>query len=203
MHNNSSAPKIFLVGGGGHANSCIDVILSHGHFEIAGFTDQYKNAAISSFGYPYLGNDDQFEELIKLGFCAAICLGQIKNVDLRVNIYEKLYRCNAHLPVIKASTSYVSESATLGEGTMVFHNSVVNVGAKIGANCIINTSAIIEHGCYIGAHTHIAPHATILGDASIGESCFIGANAIIFPSVKIPSNSVISAGAIIKESPIN
>lgn len=200
MNSNSLAPKIFLVGGGGHATSCIDVILSHGHFEIAGFTDQDENAAILSYGYPHLGDDDQFEKLIKLGYCATICVGQIKNVDLRLNIYEKLSKYNAHLPVIKASTSYVSESATLGEGTMVFHNSVINIGAKIGVNCIINTSAIIEHGCIVGPHAHIAPHASILGDATIGEHCFIGTGSVIFPGVNIPSNSVIPAGAMVKKN---
>ena len=78
------------------------------------------------------------------------------------HVYKMLQKYNAKMPVIRASTSYVSTGARLGDATMVFHNAVVNIGVKIGSNCIINTSAVVEHGCSIGSHTHIAPRSVIL-----------------------------------------
>ena len=201
MNNKTHKSKLFIVGGGGHAMSCLDVILNEGIFELIGFTDYAENTPMQALGYEYLGDDREFEKLLQLEYAAAIGVGQIHSATARQNIYKMLNKLNANLPVIKAPTSYVSTGAKLGEATMVFHNAVVNIGAKIGSNCIINTSAVIEHGCSIGSHTHIAPQSIVLGDAKIGKGCFIGSGCVIFQGITIPDNSVIPSGSVVKQSP--
>lgn len=198
MNKNLSANQLFIVGGGGHATTCAEVIQSQGRFNIIGFVDKDMNAPLSVLGFSYLGEDSQIEKLLKSGRSVAIGVGQIMSADLRQNIFEFLNEYNAHMPIIKASTSYVSKSATLGEATMIFHKSVVNIGSQIGVNCIINTAAVIEHGSVIGHHTHIGPGAIVLGDAKVGERCFIGAGAVIFQGTNIPDNSIVPAGTIVK-----
>tara|TARA_B100001093_G_scaffold512398_2_gene582169 strand:- start:1327 stop:1953 length:627 start_codon:yes stop_codon:yes gene_type:complete len=198
---NIPTSEIFIVGGGGHAASCMSVILSCGKYNIGGFTDNNNEALLSKLGLEHLGNDRQFSNLLKAGYSAAIGLGQILSPDLRVNAYNKLKKLNAKLPTIIASSAHVSAGAKIEEASIVFHKSVVNISAHIGKNCIINTSSVIEHGCHIGAHTHVGPGAIILGDAHIGSNCFIGSGSIIFQNIKIPDNKVIPAGSIIKCSP--
>ena len=34
---------------------------------------------------------------------------------------------------------------SIGEGTTVMANAVINAGTKIGKHCIINSSAVVEH----------------------------------------------------------
>ena len=200
MKKSSSVSKLFILGGGGHASSCAEVIQSKGDFNIIGFIDKDINAPLSKLGYTYLGNDDEILNLIKSGCSVAIGLGQIQSADVRQDVFQSLRLCNAHMPIIKASTSYVSSSSTIGEATIVFHKSVVNIDVRIEENCIINTAAIIEHGCIIGCHTHIAPRAIILGNAEIGKRCFIGAGSVIFQGVNIPDNTIVPAGSIIKQT---
>ena len=200
MKNNQLPSQIFLVGGGGHALSCVEVILSNRSFGLVGFTDSNNSAVLSKFGYSYLGNDSLFESLHEAGHSAAIGIGQITNSNKRVDVFHSLKQLGINLPVIVASTAYVAKDVKLHEGTIVFHNAVVNIGAQIGSNCIINTSAVIEHGCVVGSHTHLAPRSVILGDVKIGQHCFIGAGAIIFQGVTIPDYSVIPAGSFVERT---
>ena len=201
MNNYIDKSKLFIVGGGGHAISCLDVILSAGGFELIGFVDNTAHTKMASLGYEYLGDDSEIEKLIQSECAVTIGVGQIHSATARQNVYKMLQKYNAKMPVICAPTSYVSTGARLGDATMVFHNAVVNIGVKIGSNCIINTSAVVEHGCSIGSHTHIAPRSVILGDAKIGEGCFIGSGSIIFQGIIIPDYSVIPAGTVMRRAP--
>ena len=42
------------------------------------------------------------------------------------------------LPVIVSPNAYVSKRAQIGNGTIIYHDAIVNTNAKIGKNCIIN-----------------------------------------------------------------
>ena len=55
---------IILIGAGGHAFSCIDIIESHNKYNIAGLVDNKKNI-IYDFKYPLLGNDADLVQLKK------------------------------------------------------------------------------------------------------------------------------------------
>jgi FlaA1/EpsC-like NDP-sugar epimerase len=61
-------PNILLVGAGGHARSCIDVIEQQGNFSIAGLIEFSKQTSSKNLNKPYsvIGtDDDEFE--IKAG----------------------------------------------------------------------------------------------------------------------------------------
>ena len=38
-----------------------------------------------------------------------------------------------------------SNSSSVGEGSIVLHDVIVNSHAKIGNNCILNNKALVEH----------------------------------------------------------
>ena len=129
MNNYIDKSKLFIVGGGGHAISCLDVILSAGGFELIGFVDNTAHTKMASLGYEYLGDDSEIEKLIQSECAVTIELARFI-APQRQNMYEMLNKHNAKMPVICAPTSYVSTGARLGDATMVFHNAVVNIGVK-------------------------------------------------------------------------
>ena len=55
--------EIILVGAGGHARSCIDVIEMAGKFKVAGLVEKEGAETQDSLGYPLLGTDDGLVEL--------------------------------------------------------------------------------------------------------------------------------------------
>ena len=55
--------EIILIGAGGHANSCIDVIELSGKFKIAGLLENNKTRIQKNLGYPIIGTDDDLENI--------------------------------------------------------------------------------------------------------------------------------------------
>lgn len=87
--------------------------------------------------------------------------------------------------------------SSIGLGTVVMHNAVIQRGTQIGEHCIINTKASVDHDCKIGDFVHIAPGATLCGNVSVGEGSLIGAGAIVLPNIRIGKNAVVGAGAVV------
>ena len=42
-----------------------------------------------------------------------------------------------------------SKHCTIGEGTIIMHDVIINAKASVGFNCIINNKALIEHDAKI------------------------------------------------------
>ncbi|MGM0609433.1 MAG: acetyltransferase, partial [Candidatus Muiribacteriota bacterium] len=182
--------------GGGHCKSCIDVVESTKKYDIVGVLDKKENVGKEILGYKIIGTDEMISELAQKDFSFLITLGQIKNVNVRKNIYKEAKKYNCELPVIIASTAYVSKYSEIDEGTIVMHNAFVNANTKIGKNCIINTKAIIEHDAEIGDFCHISTGVIVNGDVKIGNENFIGSNSAINQSVKIGNNNIIGASSL-------
>ena len=190
--------KILLIGAGGHARSCIDVIETVEQFEIAGLIEKSESISNESLGYPVIGTDDNLKALRQQYKNALITVGQIKSPKIRIKLYQLLKELDFTLPVIVSPHAYVSKHAQIGEGSIIMHGAIVNANAKIGNNCIINNKALIEHDAIIGDHCHIATGAIINGEVSVGDKTFVGSGVVTKQGISIGNNCIIGAGAIIK-----
>lgn len=188
---------LLLIGAGGHARSCIEVIESAG-LRVFGLIDRDTRMLGSDvFGYPVLGNDAELLDLVKDSDGALITVGQIGRPKVRVELYETLV-LNGIVPVkVSASTARISRHASVGQGSVVMHQVIVNAGAQVGVNCIINTGAIIEHDAEIGDHCHVAIGVVIGGGVRIGAGSFLGAGAVISHGVAVGPGSIIGAGCVV------
>jgi sugar O-acyltransferase (sialic acid O-acetyltransferase NeuD family) len=187
--------KLILVGGGGHCKACISVIETT-EFTIAGIVDKgAKTAKVLDF--PVVGDDSALNELIKKKYLFLVTVGQIKTAVLRAELFDKIKKNNGEMAVVKASSSIVSKYSTLGEGTIVMHQAIVNASVKIGNNCIINNLSLIEHDCTIGDHSHISTGAIVNGGCAIGNGVFVGSNSVIANDVHVTDDVVIGAGSIV------
>ena len=90
--------NIILVGGGGHAGSCIDVIETEGKFNIVGIVD--KKPVINNFIYPFIGIDKDLPIIRENYKYSLVAVGQIKTPKIRIDIYKKLKRLVFKLPTI-------------------------------------------------------------------------------------------------------
>lgn len=195
-------PKLILIGAGGHAHSCIDVIEQHGLFQISGligFSEQMHTTHLES-EYSVIGDDDDLLDLSKNHEYALITVGHIKTADHRISLYQKVKDLNFQLPTIIAPTAYVSRYAKIGIGTIVMHGAIINAGARIGNNCIINSRALIEHDAYIGDHCHISTGAILNGNVVVGAGSFIGSGSIIKQAVCIGDGCVVGMGVTVRQN---
>ena len=90
-------------------------------------------------------------------------------------------------------SAIVSKSASVGVGTVIMANVVVQAGARIGKHVILNTGCTVDHGCVVEDYAHIAPGAHLCGDVHIGEGTLVGVGVGIAPGCKVPAWSLVKA----------
>jgi len=189
-------PKILLIGGGGHCKSVIDVIEQEDKYQIAGIVDKKELIGTDVLGHKVIACDDDLEKLFQEYKYAIVTVGQIRSSSLRVKLFNKLKEIGYILPVVISPLAYVSQHSSIGEGTVIMHNALVNASVKIGENCIINTKALIEHDSTIEDNCHISTASVINGGVTLKEHTFFGSNATSKEYIEI--NKFIKAGSVVK-----
>jgi sugar O-acyltransferase (sialic acid O-acetyltransferase NeuD family) len=176
----------------------MDALESQQHYRIAGLVGSKAEIGSRHFGYAVLGSDDDLPGLATRCEFALIAVGHIHTADVRRRLYAHLLALGFKLPVIVASTAYVSPLARIGAGSVVMHGAIVNAGAVIGDNCIINTRAVVEHDAKVGAHCHISTGAILNGDARVGEGSFIGSGSTVREGLDIGQNVLVGMGLSVR-----
>lgn len=192
--------SILLIGAGGHAASCIDVIERLGRYTIAGLLGRPEGMGRQVLGYSVIGGDDCLGRCLDMASNALIVVGQIASPARRVALYESVGRAGFNTPAVVSSMAYVSPHAHIGAGTIVMHGAIVNAGAVIGENCIINSRALIEHGVRVGNHCHIATGAVLNGDVEVGEGSFVGSTTVVREGVILGRQCVIGMGLSVRHN---
>jgi sugar O-acyltransferase (sialic acid O-acetyltransferase NeuD family) len=193
-------PTLILIGAGGHAKACTDVIEQHGGYQIVGLVGMPHQMHDHHLGYDVIGADTDLPKLAKTIPYALITLGQIKTSAHRIRLYQQVVALGFQLPTIIAPSAYVSRHATIGAGTIVMHDAIVNAGASVGKNCIINTRALLEHDATIADHCHISTGTIINGNAVIGSGCFIGSGSIIKQGVSLGQACLVGMGLTVRHN---
>ena len=191
---------LLLIGAGGHANSCFDVIETTKLYNIVGLIEKDQKLNLNHLNYPIIGLDKDLKNLRKKYDHAFITIGQIKTPIVRKKLYNLLNKLKYNIPTIISPHAYVSENAKIGSGSIIMHGSIINSNSTIGDNCIINTKALIEHDVIIGNNCHISTGAIINGEVSVGDETFIGSGCVTKNSISIGNNCVIGSGLSIKEN---
>lgn len=192
--------KILLIGAGGHAKSCIDVIEKVEGYEIGGLVDNNLPRGSDLLGYPILGSDKDLKNLRKKFELALIAIGQLKSSDSRTNLFNIVKNFDYKTPSIISPYSYVSEHSDISEGTILMHGVIVNAGVSIGTNCIVNSKCLIEHDSKIGDDCHLSTGSILNGGVSVGEGSFIGSGSVVKQNIDIGKKCIIGAGLFVTKN---
>mgnify|MGYP006232693149 CR=1 FL=1 len=184
--------NLYLIGGGGHCHSCIDVIEQENKYQIKGIFDLPDKIDKEILGYKVIGTDKEIESYIREDNYFLVTIGQIGDPNKRLE-YSKL-----NLATVISPRAYVSKNSIIGHGSIIMHDVIINSNAKIGYNCIINSKALIEHDAVIGNNCHISTTAVINGHVIVGDNSFIGSGAVTKNNICIPEKSFIKANSTVK-----
>ena len=188
---------IILIGAGGHALSCIDVIEQAKNFKIAGLVGLKEEIGTVINGYKVIGSDSDLAQIVRDYKFALITVGQIRNADLRIKLFTEAIKVGFELPIIISPYSYISPHAQIDKGTIVLHGAVINAGVKIGSNFIINSCVLIEHGTEVSDHCHVSTGAILNGNTKIGARSFIGSGAILKQGTSIGTDCQVGMGQLV------
>ena len=182
------AEPMILYGFGGHARVVAECLESAGRRVTAVFDDSLSAEAcpFPFYGSYQAGVMDQEQILIAIGD---------NTIRKRLaGIVQHQAGRAVHFSAI------LSPTASIGEGSVILHRSLVQSQVVIGRFCIINSGSIVEHDSRIGDFVHIAPGAIVCGGVEIGEGTFIGAGAVLIPGVKVGEDCIIGAGSVVISS---
>lgn len=169
-------------------------LLEYAKFDIIGLIDRQLPQNSISRRYQLVGNDQWLLSRGPLPDQENVVVSPDSPI-LRSKLISDYTQCGFYTPNVIGGQ--ISESCSVGAGSIIHRQTFVSCGCEIGIGVRINTAAKVMHDCKIGNFTTIAPCALLLGKVSIGERAYIGANATILPGLKIGNGGIIGAGAVV------
>ena len=180
--------KNFIFGCSGHGK-VIAELAELQNLKIYAFFDDNPKAK-------YFGNIPVYQSTAKLNFDVnnyfIIAVGNNKT---RKMLSERFDYFN--LMTLIHNSAIISESAKIGDGSVIMANVIVNAEAKIGKHTILNSASIVEHDCVLEDFVHVSPGVTLSGNVHVGEGTHIGSGAIVIPNLKIGKWCTIGAGTVV------
>lgn len=180
---------VIIIGTGGHAKVVADIVLSS-RDHLVGFltSDDSKD---DFMGWPVLGRDTEYYKFADCHFVIAI-----GNPGVRERISNSM-DCAKWYTAIHPTASVSAVHTSIGGGSVIMANAVVNPYAQIGSHCIINSNATVEHDNKIENFVHISVGAKLAGTVRIGKRTWIGVGATVSNGISVCQDCMIGAGAVV------
>ena len=182
--------RVVIIGASGHGKVVADIVIRSGD-QVVGFLDDNPELGTDFMSFPILGKLEQFQQYKECWFVVAI-----GNATVREKIVAQLGSVKWYTAV-HPSAVISSMGVSIGEGTVVMANAVINPGATIGKHCIINTSTVVEHDNRIEDLAHISVGAKLAGTVHVGKRTWIGIGASVRNNISIYQDCIIGAGAVV------
>ena len=197
-----SAKPVIVIGSGGHAKVCIDLLkcLNRTVIGIVSLDQQIK----SVLGVPVMGTDACIRDYAAEEIELVNGIGFLPRRDARQVIHEKFKKRGYIFSQLVHPSAVVSTYAQLSEGCQIMAGCIIQAEAQVGESCIINTRTSIDHDCKVSAHCHLAPSVTLCGGVEVGPNTFIGVGSVVSNGVSIGADVTVAAGKnVIKSIPDN
>ena len=189
--------KLIIIGNGGHAKSCIEVIESLNKYEIVGLVSDKKDLEIKIGKYSTIGTSENISKFKEITNKVVFGIASQNSLNLRQNTYN-LFKSNGFIfEKIISSSSIVSDTAKIGEGVIIMQGCIINRDVEIGLMSSINSNTLIEHDSKIGRFCNISTSVTINGNVLVEDDSFIGSGCVIRNNLKIKKNSFLKMGTTV------
>lgn len=163
--------------------------------EIVGLVD--NNIKGSYLGYPVIGTDDDVIALAQQFKKEMLLVNGPDSSKVKRVLAKKYGDAGFSFATIVSPRAYVSNSAVIGEGSIIQSGVSISSNSYIGKFCKLNYNSIVMHDVTIGNYTIIAPNAVILGRATIGDDVYIGANSTIEHNANVKNETRIPTATLI------
>lgn len=184
---------IVMVGAGGHAKVCIELLQAMG--ETIAYCIAGADAPPDCLGVPVLAGDEQLARLRTEGYARVfIAIGANR---VRARLGAAASELGYELVNAISPRAVVSPSARLGRGIAIMAGAVINADAAIGDLAIINTGATVDHDSIVGSASHIAPQSALAGNVNIGAGSFLGVGSKVIPGITIGEGATVGAGGVV------
>ena len=175
--------KLAIFGAGGHGKVVGEIGLLNGYKDVHFFDD--KIIEPKNFPFTIIGNLAKLIDSLKNYDAFFVAIG---DNELRYKIVSSLRKEKVNIISLIHPKSTISKFSSIGIGTCVMANAVVNAGSLIKEGVIINTSASVDHDCLIEDFAHISPNCSVSGGVRIGKFTHLGTGTSVHPGIDIGNN---------------
>ena len=194
--------EVLILGTGGNSIDVLETICllnrqtDSPEYDVIGFLDDNIELAGEMIsGIPVIGPLEKAS-----GFPGALfvnAIGSVNNFSRRAEIIQRCGVKMSDFATIIHPSATVSESATVGAGSVILSGVTVSSHARIGNHVMMLPNAIVSHDSSVGDFTCIAGGVCISGKCRIGASCYLGAGALIKDYVTIGGKSLVGMGSVV------
>ncbi len=192
--------RLVILGGPGSGAIVADAIAAGveagARLELLGFLNDTLARESMVAGAPVLGDFASWRGLPS-DVCFISAIPRAKDAFARLERLRALGIPDARWATIVHPRAVVSRTATLGPGSYVGPNAVVEAGARTGAHAILRGGSYVSHDVSLGEFVFVGPHATVLGRSRIGDGAFLGANSVCRDGASIGRCAVVGIGAVV------
>lgn len=96
-------------------------------------------------------------------------------------------------------SAFISRSAEIGAGVVVYPNCFVGFNARLGDSVFCLSGSVINHDDVIGDRVVIASGVILAGNLVVEPDCYLGQRCTIRQRLRIGRGSVIGMGAVVVE----
>tara|TARA_B100000035_G_C21015874_1_gene561798 strand:+ start:741 stop:1358 length:618 start_codon:yes stop_codon:yes gene_type:complete len=182
--------RLAIIGAGGHGKVIGEIALLNKYGVINFFDDKLDE--IENYPFKIVDTINNLNKYINNYDDYFVAIG---DNHLRSKKIEWLKKKKFNVVNLLHPQSIISKLSSLGEGTCVMANAVINPGVKIKDGVIINTSASIDHDCIIEDFAHISPNCSLSGSVKIGKFTHLGTGSSVHPGIKVGYKVKIGVGS--------
>ena len=176
--------KLAIIGAGGHGKVVGEIALLN-QYKLIDFFDDDQIKKTKEFPFNIIDTVDYLNEHLEDYDAFFVAIG---DNETRSEKIEWLKKNKMNIVSLIHPKSTISKFSSIGIGTCVMANAVVNAGSLIKEGVIINTSASVDHDCLIEDFAHISPNCSVSGGVRIGKFTHLGTGTSVHPGIDIGNN---------------
>lgn len=191
MSDGEPGPVVVVMSRGGQGRVVMDTVIAAG-YEAIGILDDSPEPPADYNGVPVLGPSTDWAK-VDPGAGFVLAIGQAE----RLALGAAMLAAGRSLPAVVHPNSFVSASATLGNGVVVLSGCTINANAELHEFVIVNANCSVDHDCVLERGSQLGPGVTFPGVVRVGEMAFVGAGAVSLPGKQIGARAVVGAGTVV------
>ena len=162
--------NLLILGAGSHGRGVMETAQRLGVFEKIAFLDDVITSD------EVIGKCSECERFLREYPAAFVAIGDNAARQKYMNILREK---GFILPKLIHPDATISQSAKIGEGTVVMAQATVNANAQIGKGCILAAGSITNFGAKLGDFVHLDCSATVTKDAVVDDLTMVESGEIV------------------------